>query len=192
MKEILRLIIVMTIISAAAGVILAYTNKVTRDPIEKARSKETVEALALVLPPFDNQPSTCTNTVAVQGQDWTFYVARQNGQYVGAAFVSTSRKGYGGEIKLMVGVTADGTVKDVRILSQQETPGLGTKVAETPFRGQFANKPVAGTVWKVRKDGGDFDAITGATISSRAVLEAIQAGLSVYREHQAAIAETGR
>ena len=192
MKEIARLIIVLTLISAAAGVLLAYTNKVTRDPIEKARSRETVEALALVLPSFDNQPSTCTNVIAAQGRTWTFYVARRNGRYVGAAFESSSHKGYGGEIKLMIGVTADGTVKDVRILAQQETPGLGTKVTEMPFRGQLANKPVEGTVWKVRKDGGAFDAVTGATISSRAVLEAIQTGLGAYREHQAAIAATGQ
>jgi electron transport complex protein RnfG len=190
MKEIVRLMVVLTLISTAAGVVLAYTNKVTRDPIQKARSKETVEALALVLPPFDNQPSACTNVIAAQGRNWTFYVARLNGRYAGAAFESISPKGYGGEIKLMVGVTADGVVKDVRILSQQETPGLGTKVTEKPFRSQLANKPVAGTVWKVRKDGGPFDAVTGATISSRAVLEAIQSGLDVYREHQAAIAAT--
>jgi electron transport complex protein RnfG len=191
MKEIARLIIVLTLISAAAGLLLAYTNKVTLEPIGAARRKETIEALALVLPPFDNQPSTCTNLIAAQGRVWTFYVARRNGQYAGAAFESSSRKGYGGEIKLMVGVTAEGMVKEVRILSQQETPGLGTKVAETPFRGQLANKPVEGTVWKVRKDGGAFDAVTGATISSRAVLEAIQAGLDVYRENQSAIAATG-
>lgn len=192
MKEILRLIVVLTLISAAAGVLLAYTNKVTRDPIEKARGRETVEALALVLPPFDNQPSTNTNSITAQGRTWTFYVARREGQYAGAAFECSSRKGYGGEIRLMVGVTAGGTVKDVRILSQQETPGLGTKVTELPFRGQLANKPIDGTVWKVRKDGGNFDAVTGATISSRAVLEATQAGLGVYREHQAAIKATGQ
>ncbi len=191
MKEIIRLIAVLTLISATAGIMLAYTNKVTRAPIETAMRKETVAALAVVLPPFDNVPAACTNTVRENGSTRTFYVARKDGRYAGAAFEAASGKGYGGMIRLMVGVTADGTVRSVRILAQQETPGLGSKIAEPAFCGQFTDRPIEGTSWQVRKDGGAFDAVTGATISSRAVLEAIHEGLAAYQRHKDSIARTG-
>jgi len=191
MKDILRLIVALTLISTAAGVILAVTNKATSSPIGNAGSKQHGESLALVLPEFDNHPNLTTLDVNDGGRTWTFHVARKNGRYVGAAFVASSKKGYGGDLSLMVGVTAGGHVKQIRILSQQETPGLGSKVAEEPFVSQFAGKPITGTVWAVTKDRGDFDAVTGATISSRAVLEAMRTGLEVYRNHADEIARTG-
>jgi electron transport complex protein RnfG len=191
MKDILRLVIVLTLISSAAGVILAVTNKVTSGPIASAGQREHTESLTLVLPACDNDPARTKADIVVDGRAWTFHVARKAGRYAGAAFVAVSRRGYGGDIRLMVGVTAGGTVNRVRVLSQQETPGLGTKVAAAPFISQFDGRTIADTRWAVRKDQGDFDAVTGATISSRAVLEAVRAGLDVYRDHVAEIARTG-
>ena len=191
MKDILRLIIALTVISAAAGVILAVTNKVTTAPITSAAQKETVEALAAVLPPFDNDPNRCATTFTEKGQTWNFHVGRKAGVFTGAAFEASSPNGYGGEIRLMVGITAANEIKCIKILAQKETPGLGTKITEAPFISQFDGKRIHGTVWSVKKDQGDFDAVTGATISSRAVLGAIKAGLDVYGKHAEEIARTG-
>lgn len=191
MKDILRLIIALTVISAAAGVILAVTNKVTTAPITSAAQKETVEALAAVLPPFDNDPNRCATTFTENGQTWNFHVGRKAGVFTGAAFEASSPNGYGGEIRLMVGITAANEIKCIKILAQKETPGLGTKITEPPFISQFDGKRIQGTVWAVKKDQGDFDAVTGATISSRAVLGAIKAGLDVYGKHAGEIARTG-
>lgn len=191
MKELLKLLCALTLISSAAGLLLAYTNKVTAAPIADAVRKETTAALKAVLPGFDNNPLAATCQIHDSNRTWRFHVARNGGVFTGAAFGASSTKGYGGEIAIMIGVTASGAVKTIRILSQHETPGLGTKIAEDPFRRQFDDKPIEGTAWAVRKDSGSFDAVTGATISSRAVLEALRSGLDVYRRHQDEIARAG-
>jgi len=191
MKEILKLIVSLALISSAAGLLLAYTYKVTATPIATASQKGTTQALADVLPPFDNNPGNNRITFEEAGRSWTNYVARKDGKFVGAAFETSSKNGYGGEIKIMVGITANGRIKAIRFLSQHETPGLGTKVTEVPFKSQFDDKSIEGTVWSVKKDNGSFDAVTGATISSRAVLEAVRDGVAVYTKHTDEIARTG-
>lgn len=191
MKELVKLVVVLTLISALAGVLLAFTNKVTRAPIEAARRQEMLDALAQVLPLFDNQPDTCLKTISDEGAGWTFHIARKENQFAGTAFVTTSMKGYGGPISIMVGLNADDTLRKIRVLSQQETPGLGSKIAHGPFATQFDGKSIPNTRWAVTKDGGEIHAITGATISSRAVTDAIKRGCDVYAKHKADIAETG-
>lgn len=191
MKEILRLIAVLTLFGAVAGLMLAVTNKVTADPIAAAASKTIMEAMSKVLPPFDNQPDKSIAVFTENGGKWEFFVARKAGQFAGAAVISSSGRGYGGEIKLMLGLDASGTVKDIQIIEQHETPGLGSKIAEAPFRTQFAGKPLAETTWRVKKDGGHVDAVTGATISSRAVAEAIRKAAEAYQKHAEAIRATG-
>jgi electron transport complex protein RnfG len=192
MKEIVRLVGVLTLISAVAGVLLAYTAKVTRAPIEQARRQEMLDALAQVLPPFDNQPDTCLKAESDGGADWLFYVARKGSRFAGTAFVTTSTKGYAGPITIMAGLNADDTVRKIRILSHQETPGLGAKITHELFVAQFDGKSIPNTRWAVRKDGGEIDGITGATISSRAVADAIRRGCDVYVRHKGEISETGR
>ena len=194
MKDILKMVGVLTVICALSGYILAYTNRVTQAPIEASKRKEKLDALKRVLPPCDNEPDRTVFKVAEAGRDWSFYVARRGGDYMGTAFVTSSSKGYSGLIEVLVGVKADGTLGDIEILTQHETPGLGTKIADpaNPFRTQFPGRSVADTKWKLKKDGGDFDGITGATISSRAVTEAMAEGLEVYARHRAEIEATGR
>ena len=191
MKEILKLIFSLTMISSAAGLLLAYTYKVTALPISAAIQQETTQALVAVLPPFDNDPAKNRATFKEENRSWTFNVARKDNRFTGAAFETSSKNGYGGEIRIMVGVTAAGQVKTIQILSQHETPGLGTKITAAPFKPQFDGKPIEGTVWAVKKDNGSFDAVTGATISSRAVLEAVRNGIEAYTKHASEIARTG-
>lgn len=193
MKQTLRLVLVLTVICVAAGVMLAWVNSIAAEPIEKAARAEKVAAIKTVLPPFDNDPDTDTVTVAADGKDWTFYVGHKDGAYAGAAFETVSHEGYGGDIRIMVGVTDDDNVSAIEILAAKETPGLGAKIAGDAFKQQFAGRAIAGTRWQVRKDRGDIDQITAATISSRAVVNALKKGLDVYMANRGAIvAGTGR
>jgi electron transport complex protein RnfG len=160
------------------------TDAATRDPIEKARKEETIVALKRVLPECDNDVVADSRTIEDGGKTWTFYVARKAGSYAGAAFRSAAG-GYGGAIDVMVGVADDGTITGLEILlADKETPGLGSRIKEPVFRGRFKGRGAADTGWcAVKKDGGQIDAITGATISSRAVARAVKNGLDTYAAH---------
>lgn len=184
MKELFKMVLVLTLICLLGGVLLAVVNDVTREPILQAAQKEKATAIMKVLPPCDNDPLEDAVTVdGAQGAQ-TFYVARRAGAFAGAAFVVTSSEGYGGDIDVMVGVAADDTVQAIEILAHKETPGLGARIKEPGFLARFAGQSVPGTHWAVMKDGGDIDQITAATISSRAVTKAVKAGLDVYTSHK--------
>jgi electron transport complex protein RnfG len=187
MKETVRLIGVLAVICLIAGALLAAVNIVTLKPIAAAAREEKMAAIRTVLPDCNNEPDADAVTIEVDGAPWTFYIGLQDGQFVGAAFESVSPKGYGGDVAIMVGVNAEGNVQAIEILAQKETPGLGAKMADDEFKSQFAGRSVADTAWAVDKDQGDIDSITAATISSRAVVEAVSAGLKVYTAYQAEI-----
>jgi len=187
MKETFKLIFVLTVICLIAGVMLAWVNGLTAEPIRKAAEAEKMAALKTVLPACDNKPNEETLLIQDGEQQWTFYIARQGDAFTGAAFESTSAQGYGGEIRLMVGVTAQGAIHAIEVLSQKETPGLGAKIALPAFKDLFRGLNVASTRWMVKKDGGDVDQITAATISSRAVVDAISRGVKVYQANETAI-----
>lgn len=192
MKELVRMVIVLTVFCVAAGGLLAWTDAATKPRIEAARRAELVEALRKVLPECDNDVVADAKTVTEDGREWTFYVGKKGGAPVGAAY-RTSADGYGGPVDALVGVLADGTVRQVVILqADKETPGLGSKIKTAGFLGKFASRSARDTAWAaVRKDGGQIEAITGATISSRAVAKAIKAGLDVYARHAAELAGGG-
>jgi electron transport complex protein RnfG len=181
MKDTLRLIFVLTITCLAAGLGLAQVNNMTKDRIAEAKLQRKLTALKKVLPPADNKPIDNIQTVMVNDVEWSFYVATKNGAIAGAAFETSTREGYGDLIKVLVGVNADGKVQAIEILDQKETPGLGAKIATPDFRRQFGGNMVTPNEWcQVQKDGGTVVAITGATISSRAVSKAVRAGLDAY------------
>ena len=134
-----------------------------------------------MLPAFDNAPQE--EIVVVEGRH-TNYVARLNNTFAGAAFEAVSRDGYGGEIRVMVGVNANNKVQGIKILQHKETPGLGAKIEGREFRNTFGGAPIDTTDWRVTKDGGDIDAITAATLSSRAVAGAVRKGLGIYKRNR--------
>ena len=187
--ESIKLVAVLTIICTVAGALLAVVHDITEAPIATAATKEKGDAIMEVLPACDNQPVEDAITIDAEDASWSFYVAREKGQFVGAAFETVSTKGYGGDIAIMVGVNAEGTVQAIEVLlGHKETPGLGAWITGDAFRGQFAGRSIAETHWAVKKDGGDIDQITAATISSRAVTDAVKAGLDVYVAHRDRIA----
>jgi len=168
MKKIVSLVVSLTVIAGVCAAVLAYVNDLTKDPIAEMLVKKTVEAAKAVLP--DGTASVDTAQFA-DGEE--YFVGKDSGGAVlGYAVKGSDPGGYGGDVVLMVGFRADRkTVVCYRTLAASETPGLGMKLNTPEFSGQFAGKD--GTALRVKKDGGDVDAITSATITSRAVCGAI-------------------
>jgi electron transport complex protein RnfG len=197
MKEISRLLLTLTLIAACAGLILSLVESATREPIKEQRRLQMLKALSAVLPEFDNSPDSDTvslqNGVDKKGKpvEVIFYRGRKNQQLVGAAFKVVAPDGYSGNIEVMVGLTPNQNINAIEILAHAETPGLGSKIQEPGFKAQFKSKSLANADWRVKKDGGQFDQITGATISPRAIVGAVKKGLEFYREHQAEITAEG-
>ena len=174
MKETIKLVAVLTIISSLSAAMLAAVYNVTMGPIMQALEEKTAKAAGEVMP----EGASAAVKQSVDGQ--TLFVARAaDGTVRAVAIEGTSQNGYGGEIKLMVGLGTDKTLVNYRVISSKETAGLGTKIAEPDFMRPLLGKPFSAN-WKVKKDGGDFDAVTSATISSRAALECIRDAISKY------------
>jgi electron transport complex protein RnfG len=189
MNSMPRLVLVLTLITAGAGLILSLVEAVTREPIAEQRRLETLRALQAVLPQANNSPDQDTVQL-VTGKDKrgrevlrTFFRGRQDGTLSGVAFKVIAPDGYSGNIEVMVGIDPAGTVAGIEILSHAETPGLGDKITLPSFKVNFAGKNLQNADWRVKKDGGSFDQITGATISPRAVVGAVRKGLEFYRDH---------
>ena len=174
MKETLKLVAVLTIICAISAALLAAVYNVTMGPITKALLLKMETAAKEVMP--SGSPKI---TKKVIGKT-TFFIARaDDGNVLAVAVEGFSKNGYGGNISLMVGVSAEKRMINYKVITANETPGLGTKIAGEKFIAPLRGKPFTSN-WKVKKDGGEFDAITAATISSRAALECIEDAISKY------------
>lgn len=190
MKEIVRLALILTLIAGGSGLILSLVEGMTRAPIAEQRRQETLKALKAVLPPADNAPDADTVTLIVgqdkKGKDLTrqFFRGRQGETLSGVAFRVIAPDGYSGNIEVMVGVSAGGEISGIAILNHAETPGLGSLIEKAWFKDQFKGKSLDNIDWRVKKDGGGFDQITGATISPRAIVKAVKSGLEFFRDHQ--------
>lgn len=179
MKEMIRLVFVLTLTAALTGGLLALANRLTEEPIAAARRAELLNTLNAVLPSHDNAPDRETVTNQVNGSPWIFYPARRGDDHVGTAFTAQA-EGYGGSVTVMVGIDDQDRILAVRILNQLETPGLGANIEQSVFLEQFAGRS-ASQPPALRQDNGDIQAVTAATISSRAVTEAVADGLAAYR-----------
>ncbi|GHU98598.1 electron transport complex subunit G [Bacteroidia bacterium] len=171
---ILTLLLISLVASAAVG--LVY--RVTAAPIAKSQEQSRIAALKKVLSQFDNNPVDELQTIGIDDIPLKVYTARQGGQVVGYAVETLSREGYGGTIVLMAGFRPDGEIIGIEALSHSETPGLGDKIdsRKSNFSVQFRGKNPATFRLAVKKDGGDVDAITASTISSRAYAAAVRRG----------------
>lgn len=172
----------LVVITVISGFSLGFVNDLTSGPKARARLERKIKALKLVLPAFSNNPVEQVKTVKSDRvkDSMEIYPAADNNRYVGTAVIGSSDKGFSGTVKLMVGFKPDGTINNIVILEQKETPGLGTKMKDEKFINQFRDKNPETFVLKVKKDGGDVDALTGATISSRAFDEAVQIAYDAF------------
>jgi electron transport complex protein RnfG len=172
-------LLIVTVVSslAASGVY-----NLTKEPIAEVARMKQQKAIEQVMPAFDSY-----NTQSVMppsGKDSLLLFKGTAGQEtVGIAVNTYSYEGYSGLIKLMVGFTPDGTIHNIVVLEQKETPGLGTKMA-TDWKDQFVGKNLKDFNCTVRKDGGQVDAITAATISSRAFCDAVNRAYQTYQTTQ--------
>ena len=168
--------ITLFVITLVAGTSLGYINEVTKGPIAQARLERTTKALNNVLPEFNNDPIAEISKLKseIVKDSIEIYPALFDGNHIGTAVVASSENGYNGLIKVMVGFDPDGTIRNIAVLEQKETPGLGTKIKNEKFIRQFRGKHPSTFDLRVKKDKGEVDAITGATITTRAYGEAVQ------------------
>ena len=177
----------LSLICIAAGCILAAVNDITREPIAASKKAKVENALKAVLPDFDNSPLEETYWASLSVSDsLKVYPAKKNGETVGFAVESNSMQGFSGEIKVIVGLDTQGQLINYQVLEHAETPGLGSKMEEW-FRSDKNRQSVLGKdlsqgSLKVTKDKGEIDAITGATISSRAFLDALDRAYSAISQ----------
>ena len=173
-----NMVLCLFVICLVCSGLLAGVYALTAEPIRKAAEAKTNNAIAVVVPEFTGAP--VMGTVNAGGKDYTYYTVSNKGLVSGYA-IKTSSVGFGGPLELMVGLTADGVIYNTSVLSQSETPGLGAKCVEPSFAGQFVKFDPSKKKLAVKKDGGDVDAITASTITSRAYCVAIENALEAYK-----------
>ena len=181
-SSLLNMVLVLTGVTVIAGALLGYVNELTKGPIAEANAKALSDAIALVVPGFDNNPAEAPETIELNGVIYKIYKATKGGEFIGAA-VESSANGFGGALNVLVGFDKEGNIIDYSLLSHAETPGLGSKAADWFKKGQKGDitgkNPGKGAL-VVKNDGGDVDAITASTISSRAFLNAVNNAYAAY------------
>jgi len=178
----INMLLTLFLITLIASSAVAFVYEITKEPKARALLAKKVNAIKAVVPEFDNNPVEEQKTVETDGGKFVFYPAKMKGTLVGTAIETFTKKGFGGEVKLMVGLLPSGTIYDIAVIEHKETPGLGDKMdkKKSNFSQQFKGKGPSQFRLIVKKDGGDVDAITAATISSRAFCDAVQKAYDVY------------
>jgi electron transport complex protein RnfG len=177
LKNMVLVLFTITLLSSAAvgGV---YT--ITKEPIAQAKVAAVNNALKQVLPEYE---ATTSQTIEVNDMAVEAYTATVADKAVGYAIKSNSKNGFGGAISLMVGFDTEGNIININVLEQKETPGLGTKMADegNALQASLVGKNAGKVNLTVKKDGGDIDALTAATISSRAYAEAVAIAYEAFK-----------
>lgn len=177
-----NMVLVLFLVTFISATALGFIYEITKGPIEIARLEKKNEAIRAVVPEFNNSPTLESYRMIAEGGELIFYPAKMNGELVGTAVETFSHRGFSGTIRLMVGFLPDGTIYRIEVLEHRETPGLGDKMesGKSDFSLQFKNQHPDTFRLKVKKDGGDVDAITATTISSRAYCEGVQLAFDKY------------
>ena len=180
------MLVALFVITAVSGGLLGLVYGMTKDAIAEVDAKKNEAAIQAVLP-LEGEITYQADTLQYnyEGVDLTFpcnLAFDANGTFLGAA-VKTSEGGFGGKIEMMVGFLADGTIKGTSVLSHAETPGLGANMTGK-FKDQFVDKNPADFRLIVKKDGGDVDAITAATITSRAFSKAVDKAYKAFEANK--------
>lgn len=189
MNKIIKNTVILTLITLIAGICLGAVYEITKEPIAQAQDAAKKEAWQQVFPDadvndfelVDVDQKAADKAIKDLGVKATIDEVCTVGEE-GYVVTATDKEGYGGDIKITVGITADGTINGISILSISETAGLGLRATEPAFYEQYQGKQAEKFV--VSKDGGDgepIDALSGATITSRAVTGAVNAALGYYQ-----------
>ena len=179
--------------------ILALTYERTKGTIEAAERKAAEKALLEIIPADRIDNDLLLDTLPVPPEAWrqlgleeggNLHIARRHKKIIAVIVPTIALDGYSGTIKMIAGINRDGTVAGVRVLSHRETPGLGDKIdlKKSEWIKSFNGRSLASPTpdrWKVKKDGGEFDQFTGATITPRAVVTQIARTLNFVRTYEA-------
>lgn len=175
-----NMVLCLTLVCLFCSAVLAAVYAVTKDPIDRTNANILKESIGAVLP--EGGELSGANAIEVGGQLSEYYVSTSEGVPVAYA-IKSSTVGFGGPLTLMVGITADGKIYNTSVLAHSETPGLGAKcTTDEHFMTQFKGFDPAQKMLTVKKDGGDVDAITASTITSRAYSTAIKNAVDAFQK----------
>jgi electron transport complex protein RnfG len=216
MKSTVILSAALAAVCTLASAVLAVADHYTKDARAAAKLAEKSEALRQVLPPFDNEPLEDAVKLDAEQHAVTVFRARRDGQIVGFAGQGTTDQGFGGRIEILVGLKTDGTIRKIVVTSHAETPGLGTiatdrravrtlrdvfsgstqddrqesAVPPSAYLDQYERYRVTEeATYRVTKDGGEIEAVSGATISSRAIADAVSRVAQAFAENRDRLVE---
>jgi len=180
--KIIKLSIILFVITLVTGMILGGVYTMTFEPIQTAKQNEKMQALSATLP-----GATDFKPVTIKGNPGIIKEINEgsaNGKLIGYNFTVTP-KGYGGPVEIVAGISKEGRLMDIKILSHKETPGLGAKARDLPFAGQFRNKKAEElTVTKTAvSNENEIQAISGATITSKAVVTGINSAIAYWKQN---------
>ena len=184
-----NMLCVLTLISVIAAGALAYVNQITAGPIEENKARTLAEGINSVLGVKDAQVQDTKTVQDANGNDVILYATNQ-----GMAVQAIDPNGFGGNLKVLVGFSEEGAIKGYTVLEHAETPGLGAKASfwfQKGEKGDIIGKNPGEKELTVSKDGGDVDAITASTITSRAFLRAVNVAFHAYAGASATDANSG-
>jgi len=181
-KEMLMMVVAITLVTVIAATLLGVTDLFTREPIRAAQRAMLMQSLMQVLPKHANNPIDDKLILHQNGNNIPVYLARDaRGHVTALAWEVIAPDGYSGSIRILIGMLPTGEIHAVRVTDHRETPGLGDGIVRNkPWIDFFAGKTLDNARWSVKKDGGDFDQFTGATITPRAVVKAVKKGLQFF------------
>lgn len=200
LKNAVRTATILFVFTVVGTALLAFTHGRTEPTIIRGQLAEKRALLSQVLPAalYDNDLAASQQSVPADDllgtrQPSSLWLARRNGQFSGVALEAVAPDGYGGDINLLIGIDANGSITGVRVTAHHETPGLGDYIdrAKSPWIDQFSGRSLTNPEpkdWRVAKDGGAFDARAGATITPRAVVKAVKSALDYFARHRTALA----
>ena len=169
-STLINMILSLVLISMTMSAALSFVYLKTKGPIEATARQREIDAIKQVVPQFDSDPASAKT----EDNGVIIYKLSNRNKPVGFAVKTFTDKGFGGHIEIMAGFLPDGSIYNVSVLQHKETPGLGTKMNDEQFSKQFLGKSPTKFKLRVKKDGGQVDAITAATVSSRAYCDALQ------------------
>jgi len=180
-SNLVNMLLVLTTIAALSALLLGFTYSKTKGPIEAVQLKRKIAAIKIVTPDFEGDPSD--GMYKVKGYEGLeLYPVSKNGKPAGTAIKTFSSKGFSGDIWIMIGLDDKAKFYNSAVLQHAETPGLGSKMKNEKFTKQFKGQSPGSFKFLVKKDGGDIDAITAATITSRAFCDAVQKAYDAFEK----------
>ncbi len=204
LRNSLRTSSILFVFALIGTAMLAYTYRKTEPIIEASTRAEKLALINQVLPVhlydnnlFDAYRELPADDLLGTRKPSGMWLATKAEQPVGIILEAIATEGYGGDIELLVGISAEGKVTGVRVAQHKETPGLGDYIesSKSTWILQFADKSYSestDSLWRVKKDGGEFDSLAGATITPRAIVKAVREALKYFQLHREALLQLSK